>query len=228
MKSSRESVRIGAWMVAAGLAWGWMPQAVGAVASAMPAAVAETKAEPGALALRALLDDYVTFVRESDPISASMDGQSAYDERVRDESPEGYAARAKTRRSLLARLEAIDVKSLSEGERLDADLLRYELSTAIEGERFFFEQMPVSALGGPQTWLPQMGDQLPLRDLESLTRYASRLEKIGVLVRQQIEQMRLGLKAGRTPPRVVLRQSAAQARAQASPEIRADATRSAF
>ncbi|MDX2016803.1 MAG: DUF885 domain-containing protein [Planctomycetota bacterium] len=198
------------------------------LAQPVGAPAAQTVPSSASTALRSLLDDYVRFSRESDPISASMDGQSAYDELVRDESPEGYAARAKTRRSLLARLDALDASALSEAERLDADLVRYELVSAIEGERFFFEQMPVTALGGPQTWLPQMGEQLPLRDGASLARYAVRLEKIGPMIAQQIDQMRAGLKAGRTPPRVVLRQSAAQARAQASAEILADATRSPF
>src|SRR5205814_3589964 len=88
--------------------------------------------------------------------------------------------------------------------------------------------MPINAMDGPHIWLPQMCDSVPLRTQQQLVDYAKRLTRVPLVVDQEIEQMRLGLKAGRVPPRVVLSKAVQQVLEQASFEIENDPTKSPF
>ncbi len=172
-------------------------------ANGPPALVAPVRPDPGAQ-LKAILDEHVEWIKRESPIEASTRGDLRFNHLLRDES-----AAANTRRlgevvDRLARLRMIDVTGLGEADRVSADLLRYTLETYVEGDKFHGEQMPLDARSGPQVWLPQMADTIPMRTDKHRADYVSRLEALPVLIDQTIEQMRAGLAAERVPPRVAV------------------------
>lgn len=179
-------------------------------------------------ALRAILDEHVDWLMRENPTWASTRGDDRFADRLRDESPEAYARREAAMRDRLARVQALDRAGMAEADQLDADLLIYELRLQLDLATLHPEQTPVDAMSGPHVWLPQLADRTPLRTGAQRAGYVARLEAMPAHLAQITEQMRRGLEAGRTPPRVVLRRAAAQAREQGSAAILADATRSPF
>ncbi len=192
------------------------------------ALVAIAQAPARDAALLAILDEHDAWTQRENPVSASTRGNDAYAHLLADESPQATQRRIGEMRDRLTRLTALDRSAFTELDTLDADLLTYELNLALERATLFPEQTPVDALGGPHTWLPQLPDRLALRTAVQREGYVKRLEAIPTQLAQITEQMRLGMKAGRVPPKVLLRRSADQAREQASDAIRNDPTLSPF
>lgn len=186
-----------------------------------PAPVAPAAAtEHGASAsLLQLLDEHVQWLMREDTFEAVRRRDEPSLGMIRDESPAAYAQRIRDVTDRAKRLEAIDAAALSEPERVDADLLRYELERYIQGAAFHGEQMPLDSRNGPQVTLPQLGISLPLHATKEYEGYVTILEKIPLYLDQTIEQMRLGMKAGRVPPRVTMLGTVEQARALSSADV---------
>src|ERR1043165_807144 len=178
-----------------------------------------SRGDDAAAAVRALLDEHVEFLKPNGPLGASTKGDERFNDQLPDESPAAVAARFAAVAERLARLRAIDASAVPEPLRTDADLLLYDLSMQVEGARFHGEQTPISTMGGPQLWLPQMASQLPFRTPKHYNDYATRLEKVSALIVQEIEEMRLGLEAGRVPPRVTVAAAVGMCAAQGAVEI---------
>lgn len=174
-------------------------------------------------ALLAILDEHFEWWLREEPLSATARGDRRYDDRLGDESPQATQRRLSDLRDRLVRLETImespGAAAWVEADRLDADLLRYELTSAVDAAPLHEEQSPVNLRSGPQVWLPQMADQMAFNSDDDYASYAARLEAVPRLIEQNIEQMREGLKAGRVPPRVVVRGTDEQAALLATADI---------
>ncbi len=179
-------------------------------------------------ALLAILDEHDAWTQREEPVGTSMRGNDAYAGLLSDESPASTQRRTRELQGRLDRLRSIDRAALSEQDALDAALLDYEISLTLERGTLHPEQTPIDAMSGPHIWLPQMADRLPLRTRVQIEGYVQRLEAIPTQLEQIKQQMQLGVKAGRVPPKVLLRRSVVQAREQASEEIRTDAAKSPF
>ena len=166
-----------------------------------------------------VLDDYVDWIDRNDPVGASTRGKDAFNNQLPDASPAAAARRVEESRSFLERLRALDASRLSEADRTDAGLLRWELERSIAGAKFHREQLSVDARSGPQVDLPQIASSLPLRTPGQFAAYATRLEKVPAYIDQMTEELRLGLKARRTQPKVAMVGVAEQARLLASRDI---------
>ena len=88
--------------------------------------------------------------------------------------------------------------------------------------------MPITSISGPQIWLPQMGNQVPMQTAKHREDYLTRLKRVPILIGDEIDDMRLGIAERRVPPKVVVEPAIAQCLAQASPAIRDDPTTSPF
>lgn len=179
-------------------------------------------------ALLAILDEHYRWNLREQPLTASGRGDRRYNTRLRDDSPEATRRRAAEIADRLARLSALGERQSDgsvrwpsgwiEADKTDADLLFLELDLEVRGADFHPEQTPLSRQFGPQVWLPQMGDSLAFVTAQDYADFAERLDAVPVVVGQAIEQMRLGLAAGRVPPRVVMVGVDDQAAALASAE----------
>lgn len=161
-----------------------------------------------------LLDAYVEFQLREDPVSASIRGDMRFNDQLRDESPAAYERREAETRALLERANVIDKAGLSEEDALDLDLVTYELRLAQEFASLKREQGPINSMDGPHIWLPQLADQTSVRTPKQIEDYVTRLEKIPAQIDQMIGQMEAGIKAGNTPPRVVMKHVVGAVRAQ--------------
>ncbi|TVQ32280.1 MAG: DUF885 domain-containing protein [Phycisphaeraceae bacterium] len=152
-----------------------------------------------------LLQEDLDALARANPIGASIRGDRRFDHLLPDVSPQAIAARTEANRDRLRRLSAIDRDRLSPDNLLNAELLELHLKMRIEGARFHPEQTPISQQIGPHITLPTLPDRLTFTTEKHLEDYLARLAAVPDYIDQVIENMRAGLEAGRTPPRVVMR-----------------------
>ncbi|MFG0246667.1 MAG: DUF885 domain-containing protein [Phycisphaerales bacterium JB052] len=154
------------------------------------------------------------------------------DESRNDQLGDGSAAAIEKQnrqtRALLEELQSLDRSGFSDADHLAADLLMYQWTQDQRLAKFKSWQMPVNSIGGPQVWLPQMGDSVPLNTRKHYQDYLTKLKRVPIAVGDAIDNMRLGISDGRVPPRVVVEPAVAQSMAQAAPEFREDPTKSPF
>jgi uncharacterized protein (DUF885 family) len=195
----------------------------------VPAAPGNAAAAPArSAALLAILDEHVDWSMRESPVTASTRGDLRFNNLLRDESPAATARRLEAIKDRLARLRALDRSTFTPADALDADLLIYELALDVERADLHEEQMPVESLNGPQIWLPQLGERVPMRTEQHRLDWVARLEAIPEHLAQITEQMRLGMAAGRVPPKVVMGHAVAAAESQADPSVIADPAKSPF
>ncbi len=195
----------------------------------VPSAPGPAAASQGrSAALLAILDEHVDWSMRESPVTASTRGDLRFNHLLRDESPAATARRLEAIKDRLARLRALDRSTFTPADALDADLLIYELSLDVERADLHEEQMPVESLNGPQIWLPQLGERVPMRTEQHRLDWVARLEAIPEHLAQITEQMRLGMAAGRVPPKVVMGHAVAAAESQADLSVIADPAKSPF
>jgi uncharacterized protein (DUF885 family) len=156
------------------------------------------------------------------PTWASERGDRRFDDLLEDESPEAFRDRVEHATLRLRALAEVDRTGLSPAVRTHAALLEHVLRERIAYAAFHPEQTPVTQLGGPQRDLPELPGQLSFVTEKHFADYIARLEKVPRLLDQVTANMRAGLKAGRTPPRVTLGQAAEQALANGTDAQRDD------
>ncbi len=179
--------------------------------------------------LLALMDEILAATLERFPESVGPAlGDDTYNDRLTDNSPAAFKAWRQRQSAWLARARALDMDGASDADHLNRDLLIYQLDLAQQLAPLHREQMPVNTMGGPQVWLPQLGDRVPMTKPGHTKDWVRRLELVPLAIGDAIDQMRAGIEAGRVPPRVVVEPTIAQAMAQASSSIRADPTQSPF
>lgn len=175
---------------------------------------------PATAAFRALVEaDWEWRLRES-PEFATYTGDRRYNDRLSDDSEAALAAHKAYARELLAKLDAFEARGLDEADRLNHALLRRETALDVEGQRFPDEYMPLSQLGGPHMELASMAQSIPKDSARDYEDFLRRVAATPARIDQAIAWLRKGLAAGVTPPKITLREVAAQIRAQATDDPR--------
>ena len=180
--------------------------------------------------LQALLDEEWRYWMAQYPEAATAAGVPGHDTRWTDYSPQAIDARARHLRDVAAALEAIDRDRLPSTDRLNYDLYRDLVSTAIDGLALGYDAMPlrgviprslrapVNQMDGVQQDLLLVIGQMPTASTVDYERIVARLQAAPALVDQTIALMHAGLKSGFTPPRITLRDLPAQVAALIPPD----------
>ena len=138
------------------------------------------------------------------PEYASSLGDKRYNDQLTDYSAEEFNASLARGRGYITRLGAIDTTSLSDQERLSADLMLRSLIDDQEGARFKEWEMPVNQFNGPQIDLPQLPNRLTFETVKDYDDYITRLKKIPNAFSQIVTNMMLGMEDGRVPPQYIM------------------------
>nr|WP_240125812.1 DUF885 family protein [Thermomonas alba] len=120
-----------------------------------------------------------------------------------DVGPAAQAARLAYLQDVLRRLDAIDVSTLSPGERLNYAVYRPQIEHRIAALRFRDYEMPFNSDSAFWSDLDFMA-RADLRDAAAYRAYAARLRDVPRYFEQQIANMRAGLARGFSVPRAVL------------------------
>ena len=180
-------------------------------------------------ALWDLMNRAIDIMYESDPMGIGpLLGDESRNDELGNNSASAIEQNNQRFAELLDELRSIDRSGFTDRDHLSADLLIYQWEQGQRLAQYKQWQMPVTSIGGPQVWLPQMGDSVPLITREHYADYLTRLKRVPIVVGDHIDNMRLGIAENRVPPRVVVEPAVDQAMAQANPNFREDPTQSPF
>ena len=111
-------------------------------------------------------------------------------------------------------IESIDRAKLNETERLNYDLFKRNLQSALEGRRFKGEWLPINQMGGVQQEVAQMMALMPATSVQQYEDILARMNTAGVMVEQVIALLKQGVEQGVTPPKITLREVGQQIKNQ--------------
>ncbi|HVS62366.1 MAG TPA: DUF885 domain-containing protein [Thermoanaerobaculia bacterium] len=155
-------------------------------------------------ALWSLFERDWEFRLDEDPLFATSVGDFRNLDELSSVAFSGLERRAEFDRETLARLESIDRDALSEEDRINAQLFERQLRDRIAAFELGDWQMPVNADSGFHMGFARLGRQVPLRSAEHYESYIARLREWPRYVGEQIDNMRVGVEGGMTPPKVTL------------------------
>jgi uncharacterized protein (DUF885 family) len=177
-------------------------------------------------ALHRQFDDDWKYWMAQYPETATAFGYPGQNARWTDYSQAAIDGRNAYLKQSAGRLMAVDRATLDAGDRLNYDLYRDMLETAVAGLGFHNDAMPVRSvvphnllmpinqLEGIAQDIPRTFALMPTDTRQDYENIVSRLNGIGPLVDQTIALMEQGLAAGVTPPRITMRDVPDQVQAQ--------------
>ncbi|HET9851743.1 MAG TPA: DUF885 domain-containing protein [Candidatus Limnocylindrales bacterium] len=166
---------------------------------------------PEPSALDQLADGFWERFKELQPISATINGDNRYDDRLPDTSPEGRAKARAFADEMRDTATAIPEEGLSVEDRITRDVLRV-IGTifAIQDDQRMDTLQVVDQMGGPQQLLPQICQFQQADTPEKLELFLDRLHAYPKFMADNRELVREGLESGLTAPRIVAERTIAQ------------------
>lgn len=148
---------------------------------------------------------------ELNPISATINGDIRFDDRLPDPGPEGRAKARRLAEDTRSAALAIPEDGLSVEDRITRDMLVVVGDMFIEeDDQRLDELLVVDQMGGPQTLMPQLCQFQTADDPERLERFMSRLHEYPSYMAANRELLDEALASGLTAPRIVAERTIAQ------------------
>jgi uncharacterized protein (DUF885 family) len=179
------------------------------------AGIVAAKGERGDPArLHELFDASWEYQLREYPEFATSVGDPRYDGRWTDWSLEAVARRERELEAPARVLASIEREQLGEPDQLSYDLFRRGVEEDLEGRRFKGEYLQLDQLNGVHQRIAHTLVTTPAATRAQYDDVLARLEGIPALFEQAIVLLDLGLRAGITPPRIVLRDVPRQVESQ--------------
>jgi uncharacterized protein (DUF885 family) len=138
------------------------------------------------------------------PTTATMYGDSRYDDRLDDPSAAGRAAARALAERVAREADAVPEAGLSVEERITRDMLQVVARIAIEDDALAFHELrAVDQISGSQTLLAQVAQFQPADTPERLEAYLDRLRAYGPYIDANVQILHEGRASGRTAARIV-------------------------
>jgi uncharacterized protein (DUF885 family) len=178
------------------------------VASLLPAIASAAVTPPAAKPVSALADEFYMARAQFDPMNyATANGDSRFDDQI------GMSIAPKVRADYFAhihrlqnRLAAISRAELSDADRLNVDILAFELNSSIDLENFPENLLPISQMDNVPSTLANYasgnGSQ-PLTTPKQYRAYLHRLQQLPAWIDQAIANMREGIRTGIVQPKTI-------------------------
>ena len=158
-----------------------------------------------------LADAFWERFKQLSPITATINGDTRYDDRLPDPSPAGRAERRQYAEDMRAAAAAIPDAGLSVEDRITRDVMRVigDIVIVQDDQRIDTLQV-VDQMGGPQTMLPQLCQFQAADTPERLDKFLARLHAYPKFMADNRELLREALASGLTAPRIVAERTIAQ------------------
>ncbi|HEV8628582.1 MAG TPA: DUF885 domain-containing protein [Acidimicrobiia bacterium] len=158
-------------------------------------------------ALRSVADRYWEAWLEYRPTDATLHGDHRYDDRIEDVSVDAEARQRATWLELRAAVDAIDQAGLDPAGRVTQQLLRAELTQAVEAIDVRESELRYDQNTGFHAGLLVVAPQIQAPTPDSARALLQRYRQIPTLLGQVVDRLRAGLDAGRTPARINIERS---------------------
>jgi uncharacterized protein (DUF885 family) len=158
-----------------------------------------------------IADGFWERFKRLSPITATINGDTRYDDKLPDPSPAGRAERRRLAEDARDAALAIPDAGLSVEDRITRDVLRVigEIAIVQDDQRIDTLQV-VDQMGGPQQLLPQLCQFQAADTSERLETFLARLHAYPKFMADNRELLREGLASGLTAPRIVAERTIAQ------------------
>lgn len=154
--------------------------------------------------LHQLFDDERAFYWRENPLTASDEGVSDYDDRLGSVQPADFERRLGEDKNFLARLNVIDRATLSIEDQTSYDLFAFVVKNRVDFAAFQPWRTPLTSDEGFYIAVMQMHQAADTRSVRGYERYIARLQDVPRFFKAQIANMRQGMREGFTLPSVVL------------------------
>ncbi|MYM96515.1 DUF885 domain-containing protein [Duganella vulcania] len=177
-------------------------------AAAPATAVPQASPAPAHKALLALADQYYDASARFEPINATENGDNRFDDQLGlGIAPAKRAQQFKLYRQFAARLKTIKRAQLDNGDRINYDILGYELNQLLAMEKFPEHLLPINQMDSvPVTLANYAGGEAsqPIGTVKEYDAYLSRISQLPAWIDQAIANMREGMKQGITEPKAIM------------------------
>ena len=143
--------------------------------------------------LRDALQAEWEYTLRTHPEFATYVGDTRYNDRLGDYSPDAIAKQVEHARQQLKLFEAIDTTGFPENEALNQQLMVRELRQTVEGAKFNDWEMPVDQFNGVHLSYASMPTQMPFNTVKDYENYLARLHQLPRVLDQVTANMKLGL-----------------------------------
>lgn len=154
--------------------------------------------------LTRLFADERAFVYREDPLSATSAGIHDYDDRLPSVTPETNARQLRENQTFLTRLHAIDRAQLSHQEQVSYDLFDFMVGQRVHLGRYNDWRLPLNSDSGFYSEIVLLDDLQAPRTVRDYENYIARLNDTRRYFREQIANMRIGMRDGFTLPREII------------------------
>ena len=139
-----------------------------------------------------------------DPLFASYQGVTDYNDLLPDVSPAAQQRYLQEDRNFLARLAEIDRETLSAADRTNHELFEFVVGHRATLAEYRAYRIPILSDDGFHMGVQRMYESVPLRTVEDYEQYLARLRATGTYFDQNIANMRDGIADGFTQPEAIL------------------------
>lgn len=174
------------------------------------AAVVSESAPSASAALASLADRAWTAALDAEPLSGTAVGESDYDGRLADNSPEGLARTDRELRALRRQAEQLAAAELTAAERVDRSALVAFIDAELAQQVPLHAEWSVDPMLGPQVSLLTVGSYQPVGEPAQAGPALERWRRMGPYVDQHAANVRAALADGRAPAAALVRKVVAQ------------------
>jgi uncharacterized protein (DUF885 family) len=181
---------------------------VHAVQAPAPVANAANAANAASIRLDAIADAYYDAAARYEPVNATENGDSRFDDQLGlSINPAKRARQYALYKQFQARLRAIPRAALSEKAQINYDILDYELATELRFERFPTHLLPITQMDSMPVTLANYANgqsAQPLTTVKQYKAYLNRLKQLPGWIDQAIANMKEGVARGVTEPKAAM------------------------
>ena len=153
--------------------------------------------------LQQLINTYQQFYQQSSPFNDPEEGGN--NAKLPNLSPDFLAKQNKKRQTIYNAITQIDANNLSTENQINSAVLIYTLKNQLDSYTNKEHYMPLTAESGFHVWISNISQQVNLKSEQDYRDYLLKLRALPRYFEQQIAWMNLGIKAGITQPKLVLK-----------------------
>jgi len=190
--------------LSAALLMAYVPAQAATPAAKVSAAVSDAAAKQ----FLALADEYYDAIARFEPVGATENGDNRFDDQIgMSISPEERAKQFARYREFSKRLKQINKQALTHRDRINYDVMAFELKTFLAYEPYPEHLLPLTQMSSMPVMLANYASgeaSQPLRTVKEYEAYLSRLSQLPAWIDQAIVNMDEGIKRGITQPKAIM------------------------
>jgi len=156
------------------------------------------------LQLKSLMDAHWAYTLEENPTLATAAGVNDYNHLLPQVSPLDQNRRLRAEEIFLQQLREIDQTQLSAANNINYQLLAWVLETSIEGMRLNTERIPFNTFSSFFASALQASHGVPMTTEADYRAYIARIGEFPRYFRENIENMREGIRTGFVLPKIII------------------------